>query len=185
MSAFDDLNLSLWYHDGVHWALENGIMQGYGGGEFKPNDATNRAMIVTMLYRFEGTPKVDAELPFTDVAEGAWYAEAIRWAAANGIVNGYGDGTFGPNDQLTREQLAVILCRYAGYKGIDTGAGERKPLSSFNDAAAVSGWADKSMRWVVDAGIIQGVGNDTVSPKTSATRAQVATMLMRYSALEQ
>ena len=141
-------------------------------------------MIVTMLHRLEGTPKTGNELTFTDVKEGEWYSEAIRWAAANGIVGGYGDGRFGPEDTLTREQLAVILCRYARYKGIDTAAGELKPLNGFNDAAAVSEWAVKEMRWAVDEGIINGVGNDTISPKTSATRAQVATMLMRYSALD-
>ena len=184
MSAFSDLNMNQWYHDGVHWALENGFMNGLGDGKFGPDDNTNRAMIVTMLHRLEGTPKVGNELTFTDVKEGEWYSEAIRWAAANGIVGGYGDGRFGPEDTLTREQLAVILCRYARYKGIDTAAGELKPLNGFNDAAAVSEWAVKEMRWAVDEGIINGVGNDTISPKTSATRAQVATMLMRYSALD-
>ena len=184
MGAFDDLDKTLWYHDGVHWALENGIMNGYGGGLFGPNDATSRAMIVTMLHRFEGEPKVSYHIDFTDVAEGMWYTEAIRWAAANGIVNGYGDGLFGPNDDLTREQLAAILCRYAKYKGVDTSAGELKPLNKFTDAADVSEWAVKSMRWAVDAEIINGVGNDTISPGTQASRAQVATMLMRYAALD-
>ena len=185
MSAFTDLDMTSWYHDGVHWALENEIISGYGGGKYGPDDATSRAMIVTMLHRFEGEPKVAGELAFTDVEEGTWYSEAIRWATENGIVSGYGDGKFGPNDPLTREQLATILCRYAKYKGIDTSAGELKPLNSFNDAATVSEWAVKSIRWAVDSGIINGVGNGTVSPKTSATRAQVATMLMRYAALEQ
>ena len=184
MSAFSDLDMNRWYHDGVHWALENGFMNGLGDGKFGPDDNTNRAMIVTMLHRLEGTPNVGNELTFTDVKDGEWYSEAIRWAAANGIVGGYGDGRFGPEDTLTREQLAVILCRYARYKGIDTTAGELKPLNGFNDAAAVSEWAVKEMRWAVDEGIINGVGNDTISPKTSATRAQVATMLMRYSALD-
>jgi len=185
MSAFTDLNLNAWYHDGVHWALENEIMQGYGGGVFGPNDATSRAMIVTMLHRFEGEPKVSADAGFTDVADGKWYSEAIRWAAANGIVNGYGDGTFGPNDQLTREQLAAILCRYANYKGMNTNEGELTPLTGFIDATDVSDWAVRSMRWAVAVGIINGVGNDTISPRTDASRAQVATMLMRYAALGQ
>ena len=185
MSAFDDLDLSLWYHDGVHWALENEIMNGYGEGKFTPNDATSRAMIVTMLHRFEGEPAVSDALDFVDVPEGRWYTEAIRWAAANGIVNGYGDGRFGPNDPLTREQLAAILNRYAKFKGMDTDEGELKPLNRFTDAVEVSEWAVRSMRWAVDAGIINGVAEDLVSPRTEASRAQVATMLMRFAALGQ
>lgn len=183
MSAFTDLDLSAWYHDGVHWALDNSVMNGVGGGLFDPNGDTSRAMIVTMLYRMEGEPKSDYAMTFADVAEGQWYTEAVRWAAENGIVTGYDTETFGPSDKLTREQLATILCRYAKYKGVETALGETTPLSGFNDTLEVSDWAIKSVRWAVDAGIINGVGDGTLSPKTSATRAQVATMLMRYDGL--
>ena len=184
MSAFDDLDKTSWYHDGVHWALANEIMNGYGGGKFGPNDATSRAMIVTMLHRFEDEPTVDYDMDFTDVEDGKWYTEAIRWAAANGIVNGYGDGRFGPNDELTREQLATILYRYAKLKGQGFTGTWAFPLT-FDDASVVSDWAYEAMCWMTMNGVIQGTGNNKLSPKGSATRAQVATMLMRYEAIEQ
>ena len=141
-------------------------------------------MFVTVLYRMEGEPKSDYAMTFKDVPENTWYTEAVRWAAENGIVNGFDEETFGPNNQLTREQLATILCRYANWKGIMTTLGETTPLTGFTDTRDVSDWAIKSVRWAVSVGIIQGVGNDTISPKTSATRAQVATMLMRYVAMD-
>ena len=185
MSAFSDLDVGAWYHDGVHWALENEIMNGYPGGLFGPDKPTSRAMIVTMLYRFEGEPLVSYDMEFTDVKDGMWYTEAIRWAAANGIVEGYGGGRFGPDDPLKREQLAAILCRYAKFEGADTSAGELVPLNRFTDAADVSEWAVRSMRWAVDAGIINGISDDLIGPGRQASRAQVATMLMRYAALGQ
>ena len=185
MTDFTDLDKSLWYHDGVHWALENGVMNGVGNGLFNPNGDTSRAMLVTMLHRMEGKPESDYAMTFKDVPENTWYTEAVRWAAENGIVNGFDEETFGPNNQLTREQLATILCRYAKYKGLVTALGETTPLTGFTDTQDVSEWAIKSVRWAVSIGIINGVGNNTLSPKTSATRAQVATMLMRYNAIEQ
>ncbi|MBO4787561.1 MAG: S-layer homology domain-containing protein [Lachnospiraceae bacterium] len=184
MSAFDDLDKTSWYHDGVHWALANEIMNGYGGGKFGPNDTTSRAMIVTMLHRFEDEPTVDYDMDFTDVEDGKWYTEAIRWAAANGIVNGYGDGRFGPNDELTREQLATILYRYAKLKGQGFTGTWAFPLT-FDDASVVSDWAYEAMCWMTMNGVINGVGDNKLSPKGSATRAQVATMLMRFEAIEQ
>ena len=132
----------------------------------------------------EGEPAVSSDTGFTDVEDGAWYTEAVRWAAANEIVNGYGDGRFGPNDDLTREQLAAILCRYARSRGEDTSAGELKPLNGYSDAAEISDWAVRSFRWAVDAGIINGVGDGKLSPAAKAVRAQVATMLMRYDRLK-
>ena len=184
MSRFNDLDKTSWYHDGVHWALENGIMNGYGDGKFAPSDTTSRAMIVTMLHRIEGEPTADYDMGFTDVESGNWYTEAIRWAAANGIVTGYGNGKFGPNDVLTREQLAAILYRYAKIKGQGFTGMWAFPLN-FDDAADVSDWAYEPMCWMTMQGVIQGTGSSKLSPKGSATRAQVATMLMRYKAIEQ
>lgn len=183
MTPFNDLDKSLWYHDGVHWALENGVMKGVGNNLFDPNGTTSRAMIVTMLYRMEGDPEATSEMPFDDVPADTWYTDAVAWAEANGIVNGVGNNKFAPNTDLTREQLVTILQRYANYKGIDTSAGEQKPLKAFDDTRDISDWAVKSMRWAVDAGIINGTGNGKISPKTDASRAQVATMLMRYCTL--
>ena len=184
MSAFNDLDLTSWYHDGVHWALENEIMSGYGSGKFGPEDATSRAMIVTMLYHMEGSPEAANGSTFTDVPEDAWYAAPIRWAASNGIVSGYGGGKFGPDDPITREQLAVILCHYAAFRGVDTAEGERTPLNRFTDAADISDWAVKPMRWAVSAGILSGFGNNVIRPVSKADRAQTATMLMHLAAVE-
>ena len=184
LTPFTDLDKDAWYRDGVAWALHEGVMNGTGGSSFAPNTAASRAMIVTMLYRMAGEPAAEGGASFEDVPAGQWYTNAVRWAAENGIVNGYGDGRFGPNDVLTREQLAAILCRYAQLEGLDTGTGAGETLSAFHDAAAVSAWAIQPIGWAVSEGIIQGTGNDTISPSTDANRAQIATMLMRYAALD-
>ena len=165
------------------YALRKGIMNGMGDGFFGPNIPTSRAMIVTMLYRMEKEPAVTGALSFRDVPGGQWYTDAIRWATANGIVNGYSDTAFGPNDNVSREQLATILYRYARYKGVVPGAGA--DLSGFTDAEAVSDWAEDALRWTVSKGIINGMGDGLLSPGTEAVRAQVATMLMRYDAIGQ
>ena len=185
MTPFTDLDKSSWYHDGVHWALENSVMNGVGNNKFNPSGTTSRAMIVTMLYRMEGEPEITGENPFNDVKADTWYTDAVIWAAENEIVNGYGGGKFGPEDDLSREQLVTILQRYANYKGIDTSEGEMKPLKNFDDTQYISDWAVKAFRWAVDAGIINGTGNGKISPKTDASRAQVATMLMRYDSITQ
>jgi len=185
MTPFTDLDKSKWYHDGVHWALENSVMNGVGNNKFDPNGSTSRAMIVTMLYRMEGEPEVTSEMTFDDVPTDTWYTNAVAWAEANGIVNGVGNNKFAPTADLTREQLVTILQRYANYKGIDTSEGEMKPLKDFDDTRYISDWAVKAFRWAVDAGIINGTGNGKISPKTDASRAQVATMLMRYDSITQ
>ena len=184
LSAFTDLNSAAWYHDGVHWALENSVMQGVGKTSFAPNETTTRAMLVTMLYRLEGEPATDYEMTFTDVEEGKWYTEAIRWAAANEIVKGYNDETFGPMNELTREQLAAILYRYAKTKGQGF-MGAWSFLLDYDDADQVSDWAYEAMCWMTMQGVIRGIRERVLSSKTGATRAQVATMLMRFGALEQ
>ena len=173
ISQFSHAKPTSWYHDGVHWALEQEIMNGKGAGLFEPEATATRAQLVTMLYRMESQPAVEAALAFTDVPTSKWYTAAVGWAAENGIVQGYGDGTFGQNKPLTREQLATILCRYAQYKGCDTSAGEAANLLGYTDAGQIS-------RWAVYAGIINGVGDRKLSPKSGAQRAQVATMLWRF-----
>ena len=183
LSRYSDLNKDAWYRDGVAYALRKGIMNGMGDGFFGPNIPTSRAMIVTMLYRMEKEPAVTGALSFRDVPGGQWYTDAIRWATANGIVNGYSDTAFGPNDNVSREQLATILYRYARYKGVVPGAGA--DLSGFTDAEAISDWAEDALRWAVSKGIINGMGDGLLSPGAEAVRAQVATMLMRYDAIGQ
>ena len=180
MSAFTDLGMTSWYHDGVHWALENEIMSGYGEGRFGPNDATSRAMIVTMLWRMEGEPEAYGRLDFADVELDSWYTPAVRWAVSKGIVNGYSETAFGPNDSATREQLVTILHRFAQYKGADVGIGEDTNILSYSDAAAVSAFAVPAMQWAVGSGIVSGRTSETINPKDTATRAEIATIIMRY-----
>ena len=178
ITAFTDASATAWYHDGVHFALENNIMSGYGNGKFGPGDTTSRAMMAQILWNMEGKPAVNYAMSYTDVDTDAWYAEAVRWANAEGIVEGYSNTKFGPNDAVTREQLAVILYRYAQYKKADMSASAS--LSNYGDAQTVSGWATSAMQGAVGSGIINGIDGN-LAPVNHATRAQVATMLMRYS----
>ncbi|MCD8049107.1 MAG: S-layer homology domain-containing protein [Clostridia bacterium] len=177
---FTDVNTSLWYHEYIDYVLENGLMNGTGGTTFEPDTATTRAMIVTILYRLEGEPKVNTAAAFTDVAAGDWYADAVAWAAENGIVLGYGDETFGANDVITREQTAAILYRYANYKSTDTSVGEDTNILSYTDADEISEYAIPAMQWAVGTGLVNGKGNNTLDPQGGATRAETAAMLMRF-----
>ena len=175
MSGYTDLNMGEWYHDGIHYCLDEGLMDGVDAGMFAPNATTSRAMIVTILWRLQGSPEVEAEETFTDVAPGDWYADAIAWAAAEGVAEGYEDGSFRPNDAITREQLAAMLWRYAGSPEADG------DLSVFADGADTSSWAEQAMSWAVAQGLITGVDSDRLDPKGQATRAQTATILMRFA----
>lgn len=177
--AYTDVATSDWFCDAVQYVTDNGIMNGTSATTFAPNSATTRAMLVTMLYRMEGEPAANSDANFTDVAAGTWYTDAVNWAADNNIVGGYGNGKFGTNDNLTRQDLATILYRYAQYKGYDVSG--QNDLAAFTDAASVSSYAQSAVKWAVDAGIISGVKADVLSPKTDTSRAQVATMLMRFA----
>ncbi len=179
ITPFTDTDRNAWYHDGVHWALEKSVMNGTGEKTFEPMTATTRAMIVTMLWRMEGSPVVNYQMSFKDVPDDEWYTEPIRWAASEGIVNGYDEENFGTNDSVTREQLATILYRSAQAKGKGFHDGWAFPLQ-FDDADQVSDWADEAMHWMVMTGVINGVSEKELSPKSDAVRAQVATMLMRF-----
>ena len=182
MAKFSDADRNAWYHDGVHYCVENGLMQGYGNGIFGPNDTLSRAMLVQILYNLENRPAVSGESVFSDVAHSAWYADAVNWAAANGIVEGFGNGQYGPEDDITREQLAAILYRYAQYKNYDVSVGEDTNILSYSDAPEVSEYAVPAMQWACGAGIVEGYG-DVLDPTGNATRAQAATMLMRFGAI--
>ena len=171
---YNDLSSEQWYHAGVDYALENGLMNGVGGGRFDPDGSLTRAMLVTILYRSENTPDVSGESnPFADVPDGQWYTDAVIWAAKEGIVNGTSKTTFAPNDSITREQIATILCRYAGSPKV---SGD---FASFSDASSVSAYAYDAMRWAVQSGIINGT-DGKLAPQDNATRAQIATILMRF-----
>ena len=177
---FADAAPTAWYHDGVHYCLENGLMRGVSGGKFLPDGITTRAQLVTILWRLEGGPETNGAVRFGDVAGGAWYTQAVRWAAGCGVVKGYDNGCFGPDDAVTREQMAAILYRYAQHKGYDVSAGKDTNILSFNDAFAVSEYAIPAMQWAVGTGVINGTTASTLSPRGDASRAQAANILYRF-----
>ncbi len=172
---FIDLgNVGVWYHEAVDYVLRNELMVGYGGGLFGPNNALSRAQLAQILYNQEGKPAITGSCSFSDVTSGAWYANAITWAAAKNIVNGYGDERFGVNDNITREQLAVMLWRYAG-----SPAATDKSLP-FTDVSEAGKWALDGLHWAVENGILSGYGDGRLGPKGLATRAQVAQVLTNF-----
>ncbi len=174
---FYDVRPGDWFYDAVIWAYENGIMDGMDIGWFQPDGTVSRAMAVTVLYRMEGQPAVSGSSGFTDVVSGSWYDDAVTWASKNGIVLGVTEDTYRPNDPVTREQLAAILFRYADYKGYDRSASA--DLTGYADYAEVSAYAVPALRWACGCGIIDGSAGK-LDPRSGATRAQLATMLMRF-----
>lgn len=174
---FTDVAPGAWYYDAVAYAYEHGLMHGTSATTFSPNGTTTRAQIVTILWRLVDSPAGEAPADFADVDPAAWYGEAVRWAAGQGIVGGYGNGSFGPNDPVTREQLAAILYRFAQHMGYDTEG--QADLSGFTDLAQGSTYAREAMAWCVDAGLLSGTSPTTLSPRGQATRAQTAAVLMR------
>ncbi|MBQ3206179.1 MAG: S-layer homology domain-containing protein, partial [Peptococcaceae bacterium] len=184
IGEYIDIPEDAWYHDGVHYCIERNIMGGYGNGIFKPNAAVSRAMISAMLWNLEGSPVVNYALQYKDVPSDAWYTEAVRWMVAEGLAGGYGNGIYAPEDELTREQLAAILQKYAQYKGYDMTKGATVNLQSYGDVQDISAWAGEAMQWICDNGIVGGMpgknGNLVLNPTGQATRAQVATMLMTF-----
>ncbi|MBR0139899.1 MAG: S-layer homology domain-containing protein, partial [Firmicutes bacterium] len=177
ITPFSDVPAGAWYADAAAYMAENGIMDGVGNNRFDPSGSASRAMILTVLYRLEGEPAVSGNMPFDDVAAGQWYSDAIIWAYGKGIVEGYGNGKFGPSNETTREQLATILYRYAQYKG--KAVSPDANTLDFDDALEVSDWAVEAVRWAVQMNLIQG-SNNKLLPGQGATRAQVAAMLMRF-----
>ena len=175
---FIDVAEGDWFYDAVVYAYQNELMNGVGGNRFAPNSETTRAQLVTILYRLEGEPTVSGDLPFTDVESGTWYTDAILWAAQNNIVNGVSDTEFAPGDDLTRQQLVTILYRYAEAKGYDVSASA--DLSGYPDADQVQDYAQPAMAWAVAENIIQGMEDGTLKPAGNASRAQIATILMRF-----
>ena len=176
---FTDVSDSDWFYDPVCFVYSQGLMTGTSVTTFEPNTPLSRAMLVAVLHRLEGSPAASAG-DFSDVASGDWYAEAVNWAASVGVVNGFDDGNFQPNTAITREQLAAILMNYAQYKGQDVSA--RATLDTYNDATAISSWANDVMSWAVAEGLLTGVTNDQLQPQGNATRAQVAAILERFLA---
>ena len=175
---FTDVGESDWFYDAVVYAYENGLMDGVGEGTFAPNATTNRAMVVTILYRLAGEPDVSGDVSFTDVEPGLWYTDAVLWAAQKGIVNGISETEFAPSGDLTREQLATVLYRYAESMGYDVSA--QADLSGFPDAGDIQDYATEALSWAVAEGLLQGFEDDSLQPGGTATRAQAASILTKF-----
>ena len=175
---FADVAASAWYLDAVRYVYENGVMTGMSQTMFSPDTNLTRAQMVQILYNLEGRPAVSGS-SFADVSADAWYASAVAWARSTGVVLGYDENTFGPDDTLTRAQAAAILMRYAAYKGLDTAA---RGVLSFPDAGDVPDWAHDAMQWCVAKGLLQGTDTGALLPNGTATRAQIATIMTRYLA---
>ena len=180
-NPFTDVGETSWFFNDVMFVYERGLMAGTSATTFSPGSNTTRAQLAVIFYRMEGSPKVEGRNGFTDVEYGpgtAWYYDAVTWAKQSGVVSGYGNGTFGPGNPVTREQLAAIFYRYAQYKGYDvTAAGS---LDRFIDKEKVSPWAKEALTWAVSSGIVNGTGSSQLSPQGTATRAQIAAMLHRF-----
>ena len=175
---FSDVNQTDWFYDSVQYVSNKRLMTGTADDQFSPNATTTRAMVVTILYRLEGEPAVTGDAHFTDLVSGQYYLDAVAWASQNDIVNGVGENTFAPNEDITREQMATILYRYAQYKGLDVSTAA--DLSGYPDAAQVQTYAQKAMSWAVAEGIVAGMDDGTLNPAGNASRAQIATILMRF-----
>lgn len=176
--SFADVSHTAWYHSAIDYVVENELMYGLNETTFAPNGVMTRASMAAVLYRLEGSPTVQRNGAYSDVPYGQWYTSAVTWAAQTGIIQGYGNGTFGPNDSMTREQMAVVFFRYAQYKEKDTL--HRNALAAFNDTLSVSPWALDAMEWAVAAGLISGKENSMLAPQGIATRAELAAVLKRF-----
>ena len=177
---FPDVTEGDWFYDAVRYAYETGLMDGVGDNLFAPNSQTTRAQLVTILYRLAGEPEPGGDSGFSDVAAGTWYTDAVAWAAQNGIVNGVSDTEFAPGDDITREQLAAILYRYAACQGYDVS--QRADLSGFGDASSISGYAQEALSWAHAQGLVLGFEDGSLRPQGTASRAQIAAVLMRFLA---
>ena len=175
---FTDVSENAWYYEAVSYAYENNLFNGTSATTFGPNVTMNRAMLVTVLYSMEGNPAVSGELTFKDVAKDAWYYNAVLWANQKGIIGGYSADKFGPNDTLTREQMALILNGYAKNKGYDVSA--KGDVSGFADVNTISSWALSSVEWAVGESLLSGKDGGKLAPTSGATRAEVAQILMRF-----
>ncbi|MBQ8301844.1 MAG: S-layer homology domain-containing protein [Clostridia bacterium] len=176
-NTFADVSKDDWYYDAVKYVYENNLMQGTDKG-FEADSKMTRAMLVTVLYRLENPSEEIGECIFEDVSENAWYGDAVAWAAENDIVSGISETEFAPEDNVSREQMAMIFYRYAKFKGYNTE--ETSELSQFTDKAKISDWSLEALKWANAAEIISGTSDTEISPKDTATRGQVASILMRF-----
>lgn len=183
-NPFVDVKENNWFYNAVMEAYYKGLMVGVTDDTFDPNGTMSRAMLVSVLHRMQGSPAPEGTVSFADVKAGKWYTNAVLWAAENGIVSGIGEGKFAPNDPITREQFAAIICRYAAWAGFDTT--RRAELAVFTDARNISSWAVEDVRWAVAEGLISGKENHgelAIDPKGNATRAEAAVILTKVDTL--
>lgn len=179
-NPFGDVDTDDWFFDAVKYANENSLMSGTAENEFDPNGSVTRAMLVTILWRAEGKPQVNYIMPFEDVPDEEYYAEAVRWAASEGIVKGYSENEFAPNENIIREQIAAIMHRYASYKKYDTSVGENTNILSYSDFSSISEYAIPSVQYAVGSGLIKGKTDSTINPSDNATRAETAEIMRRF-----
>ena len=176
--TFIDVKSDDWYYDAVKYVCEKGIMIGISDTKFAPDVSTTRGMFVTMLYRLENKPDVEYKNGFKDINPSDYYYDAVYWAKQNNIVTGISETIFDPNTNITREQMITMLYRYAVFKGYDVN--ELSDLSEFKDSFNISKYAVNPVKWAVETGIITGLDNNVILPLNNASRAQIATMIMRF-----
>ena len=180
--SFADVHgVNHWSKEYVDYVTGCGLMNGTSADKFSPNGLLTRGMLVTVLYRMDGSPVVNGNTPFADVKTGAYYEKAVAWASAEGIVNGVNSTTFAPDSSITREQIASIMYRYAKYKGYDVSVGENTNILSYDDFDKIASYAIPAIQYVVGSGIINGKTPTTVNPKDNATRAELAAILKRFN----
>ena len=175
---FTDVPRGTWFFDSVEKIAEIGLFAGTSETKFSPDAEMTRAMLVTVLHRLEGTPKVENAATFRDVAAGQWYSDAVAWASESGLVKGYNENTFGTDDSITRQDMVTILYRYLQYKGMTPDGA--KEIADFTDAGEVSAYALDAVQWSYRTGLVKGTSERTLSPRAKTTRAQVATIILRY-----
>ena len=180
INPFEDVNASDWYYGDVEYTVINGLFNGTSETTFAPDNNLTRAMLVTVLYRAEGEPGANKSIPFSDIDMGAYYANAVSWAKQNGIVSGTTETTFAPDMNITREQIAAIICRYAQYKGYDVSAGDNTNILSYDDFTEISEYAIASVQYAVGSGLIKGKTTSTINPQDNATRAETAAIFHRF-----
>ena len=180
ISKFTDAAPKTWYHDGVHYCLEKELMVGLSETTFAPGMETSRAMIATVLWRLSDSPETGVEASFPDCEADGWYTQAVAWCAEAGVVKGYDNGSFGPGDSITREQLALMLWRYAKLRGQDVSVGENADLLSYQDFDQAGQWAVPALQWAVGSGVVNGKDGNRLDPKGLASRAEAAAMLQRF-----
>ncbi len=180
INPFEDVNESDWFFEDVKYVNKNALMNGTSGTTFAPDENLTRAMLVTVLWRLEEEPVVNYLMSFDDIEAESWYTEAVRWAASEGIVKGVSETAFAPEDNITREQIATIMHRYAQYKGIDVSVGENTNILSYDDFDSISEYAIASMQYAVGSGLIKGKSESTLNPLDNATRAEIAAILHRF-----